>query len=70
MRWRGRDLAYQEQVANACDDFVDFSPVSEAPAAQVLSNWLPLRAGQEIPLIGERSYGDCQEDAGCPREVC
>jgi hypothetical protein len=69
MRWRGRDLTYKEQVANACDGFVDLTPASEAPAQQVQDAWSALRAGQEIPLIGERVDGyDCQEDDGCPRE--
>ena len=70
MRWRGRDLTYKEQVANACDDFVDLTPASLTPAAETLANWLPLQAGQEIPLIGEQTYGGCQEDDGCPREDC
>jgi hypothetical protein len=68
LRWRGREGRYREQVANACDDFVDLTPASEAPAQQVEDNWSALKAGQDIPLIGERSYGYCQEDDGCPRE--
>lgn len=70
MRWRGRDGKYHEQIANACDDFADLSPVSLTPAATTLAKWLPLQAGQEIPLIGERVDGCCQEDDGCPREPC
>lgn len=69
IRWRGRDLTYKEQVANACDDFVDLTPASAVPAQQVQDAWSALRTGQEIPLIGEIRYGDdCQEDDGCPRE--
>ena len=68
LRWRGRDLTYKEQVANACDDYVALAPVSEAPAEQVRNNWAALLAGQEMPLIGEIRDGACQEDDGCPRE--
>lgn len=50
-----------EQVANACDDFVDLTPVSEAPAEQTRSNWSALLSGQTIPLIGERD-GYIEED--------
>jgi len=65
-RWRGRDLTYKEQVANACDSFVDLTPVSEAPAAAVLADWLPLKQGQAIPLIWERTTPDGRpEDEGC-----
>lgn len=70
MRWRGRDLAYKEQVANACDDFVDLTPVSQARAEQTRENWSALILGQAVPMIGEQSYGGCQEDDGCPREGC
>jgi hypothetical protein len=62
-RWRGRDGLYHEQVANACDSFVDLSPVSEAPAAAVKAAWLPLQQGQDVPLIWERTISDDQE--GC-----
>lgn len=65
-RWRGRDLTYKEQVANACDSFVDLTPASETPAATVAANWLPLRQGQTIPLIWERTTPDGRpEDEGC-----
>ena len=65
-RWRGRDTAYKEQVANACDSFVDLTPASLAPAATVLSKWLPLQAGQPIPLIWERTTPDGRpEEEGC-----
>lgn len=67
-RWRGRDGLRHEQVANACDDYVDLTPASNTPAVQVKARWDALRANQAIPLIGETSYGDCQEDDGCPRE--
>lgn len=64
--WRGRDLTKrEEQVANACDSFVDLTPASGAPAAQTRSNWSALLSGQDIPLIGEdRRYGreDDQDD--------
>ena len=62
LRWRGRSLTEEEQVANACDDFVDLTPVSDAAADAVKAAWLPLQAGQEIPLIGERSYGGAEEE--------
>lgn len=67
MRWRGRDLRPKEQVANAWDSFVDLAPASEAPAAEVKAAWLPLQAGQEIPLIGEQVYG-YQPEADDPDE--
>lgn len=57
-RWRGRGLDEEEQVANARDSFVDLTPVSDAPAAAVKAAWLPLRAGQLVPLIGERVEPD------------
>lgn len=66
MRWRGRDLTYKEQVANACDSFVNLDPVSEAPAVLVRSNWSALLPGQDIPLIWERTTPDGNpEDEGC-----
>lgn len=61
LRWRGREVTKEQQVANACDDFVDLAPVSEAPAEAVKQAWSALRTGQEIPLIGERRYGDDEE---------
>jgi hypothetical protein len=70
MRWRGRDGKYHEQVANACDDFADLTPASQAPAETVLGNWSALLPGQDVPLIWERTNGGCQEDDGCPREDC
>jgi hypothetical protein len=70
MRWRGRDLAYKEQVANACDDFVDLTPASQAPAEAVKENWSALIPGQAVPMIGERVDEYRQEDDGCPRESC
>lgn len=70
-RWRGRDLAHKEQVANACDDYVDLTPPSEAPAEATKAGWAALLTGQDIPLIGEDDGGfRCQEDDGCPREDC
>lgn len=67
-RWRGRDGRKREQVANACDDFVDLTPVSDIPALLVRADWLPLQRGQEIPLIGEDSrhgYREDDEDRFC-----
>ena len=58
LRWRGRDLAPKDQVANALDSTVDLTPVSDAPAEAVQAAWAPLLSGQEIPLIGEIRYGD------------
>lgn len=65
LRWRGRDLECKEQVANALDSFVDLTPVSEAPAATVKAAWLPLQAGQAIPLIGERVVPDAEPGDDC-----
>jgi hypothetical protein len=64
LRWRGRQVHPKpEQVANACDDFVDLTPVSEAPAEQTRTNWSALLPGQTVPLIGEdRRYGYREED--------
>ena len=69
MRWRGRDLRPKEQVANAWDSFVDLDPASPDPAAEVKQAWLPLQAGQTIPLIGEQDYG-YQPEADDPDEFC
>lgn len=63
LRWRGRDLTPKDQVANAHDDFVDLTPVSEAPAEAVEAAWAPLLSGQAIPLIGEDDgYGIDEEE--------
>lgn len=62
LRWRGRDYGRREQVANACDSFVDLTPASQVPAETVKTNWAALLPGQEIPLIGEIRYGDREED--------
>lgn len=62
-RWRARD-SDEEQVANACDSFVDLTPASDAPAAQVLADWAAWLPGQTIPLIGE-TRGRDQEDERC-----
>lgn len=51
--WRGRDPE-AEQVANANDDFVDLTPVSQAPALAVKAAWDALLPGKTIPLIGEK----------------
>ena len=67
MRWRGRDLTYKEQVANACDDFVDLTPASSSATEEARENWSALIPGQAVPMIGERVDGYCQEDDGCPR---
>lgn len=42
-----------EQIANANDDFVDLTPVSQAPAVQVRSRWSAVQPNQTIPLIWE-----------------
>ncbi|CAN5808542.1 hypothetical protein BH24ACT15_BH24ACT15_37570 [soil metagenome] len=42
-----------EQIANANDDFVDLTPVSQAPAVQVRSRWLAVLPNQPIPLMWE-----------------
>lgn len=65
-RWQGRDGTYREQVANACDSFVDLTPVSEAPAVLTRSDWSALLPGQTIPLIWERITDDRCQDEGCP----
>jgi hypothetical protein len=63
LRWRGRTPTKEQQVANARDNFVNLDPASAAPAQQVHDAWSALRAGQEIPLIGEdRRYGYREED--------
>lgn len=61
IRWRGRTLTVEEQVANARDSFVNLTPASEAPAASVRSNWSAVLPGQTVPLIWERSYGAEEE---------
>lgn len=52
----------EELIANAFDDAFDLSPVSQAPAIQTRANWAALLPGQEIPLIGEPTYGRDPED--------
>jgi hypothetical protein len=65
IRWRGRGEP-QEQVANACDSFVDLTPVSEAAAVATRSKWSALLPGQTIPLIWEDTRGyRGQEDEPC-----
>lgn len=66
IRWRGRGER-KEQVANACDSFVDLTPASDLPAEAVKSAWHALEPGQPIPLIGEIRYGDrdTEEDEFC-----
>lgn len=62
VRWRGRGEP-QEQVANACDSFVDLTPASEAPAETTRSNWSAVQPGQAIPLIWEDGrHGYREED--------
>lgn len=58
IRWRGRGER-REQIANARDDFVDLTPVSEAPAERVRSNMAALLPdSDDVPLIWENSrYG-------------
>lgn len=65
LRWRGRGLDCKEQVANACDSFVDLTPASQAPAAAVKAAWLPVQSGQAIPLLGERVYPDAEPCDPC-----
>jgi hypothetical protein len=62
IRWRGRDYSKHEQVANACDDFVDLTPASEIPAQLTRAKWDAWRPGQEIPLIGEIRYAEREEE--------
>lgn len=58
IRWTGpQPSADGEQVANARDDFVDLTPVSQARAEATSTNWSALLPGQEIPLIWERNHG-------------
>lgn len=57
-RWRG----YEEQVANACDRFVNLTPASPVPAMQTRSNYEALLPGQAVPLIWERVADDCYDD--------
>lgn len=65
LRWRGR-LERKEQVANACDSYIDLTPASEAPAEAVKAAWLPLQTGQPIPLIGEdRGYREDEDVDFC-----
>lgn len=65
-RWRGRSGRYEEQVANACDSFVDLTPASQAPAAAVSSAWSALQSGQSVPLIWEETTPDGRpEEEGC-----
>lgn len=62
LRWRGRDHRRRdEQVANACDSFVDLTPASDLPAQRVKDSWSAWLPGQEIPLIGEHRYGGEEE---------
>ena len=42
IRWRGRGPTVEQQVANACDSFVDLTPASAAPANEVKSDWSAL----------------------------
>lgn len=70
-RWRGREFPKQ-QVANACDFFVNLTPASPAPAQAVNAAWAPLMSGQDVPLFNERTYGDdceqgCRCESGCSR---
>ena len=62
LRWRGRPLTVELQVANACDSFLDLTPVSQAPAEQTRANWSVLLSGQTIPLIWERTYDAEREE--------
>lgn len=52
-----------DQVGNAFDTpaaLASVTPPSEVPAQQVHSDWDPLREGQDVPLIGERTV--CPDD--------
>ncbi len=63
IRWRGRDLKPKERVANARDDFVNLTPVSEIPALTTRANWAATLPGQTVPLIWEDSrYGYREEE--------
>lgn len=43
-----------EQVANACDSFVNLAPVSDLPAQLIRDAWAATLPRQSIPKIGER----------------
>ncbi len=63
IRWRGRVPTREQQVANACDDFVNLTPASEIPAEITRNNWAAWLPGQEVPLIGvDHWYGYREED--------
>ncbi len=61
-RWRGPQPAQgEEQIANAPDSLFAFTPVSDAAAAQVRTNWeatLP----SSVPFVWERSHGRHEEE--------
>jgi hypothetical protein len=61
LAWRGP--CWPDQVANAKDSTVDLTPVSQAPALAVKAAWEATLLGQEIPMIGERTY---VRDEECP----
>lgn len=60
--WRGRKLTTEEQVANACDSFVDLTPADDGPAAATEAGWAAWLPGQEVPLIWEVRHGGRQEE--------
>jgi hypothetical protein len=62
--WRGpQPKPDEEQIANARDGLFPFTPASDAPRAQTVTNWSALLPGQTVPLIWEDyGYGRGQED--------
>lgn len=64
-RWQVPDRVCVDQVANACDAYADLSPASDAPAAAVRAAWDPLRSGQTVPLIWERTTPDAEPCDDC-----
>jgi hypothetical protein len=59
-----RDREYApKQVMNTWRD-ANVTPLSQGPANTVKAAWAPVRGGQAIPLLGERTYGP---EWGCPQ---
>jgi hypothetical protein len=52
-------------VANAKPGFVDLTPVSTEPAADIHAAWAATLLGLEPPLIWERTHHDGEEDDDC-----
>lgn len=55
-RWRGRGEP-QEQVANANDDFVNLTPISDEAAEATRAKWAALLPS-DVPLIWDRGEGE------------